>query len=270
MSHPSIRNAAARWTHPLAWWLWALGIAAASIQTTNPLLLTLLALAVGYVVAARRATIATSRIYQFCCVAALFTVIGCLVVQVAFGDQGATRASVLAAFCFGARIGVAVLAVGAAAVLVSPLRLLGPLPLRGLMILSRVPSAMTQVRRARKLRAVGFGRAPRALPAALSLARERARIASAALDARAYGEAGRLSRRWGIAEFAVVAAGAAAAACFALSSTAGLMPDPWLLQTPTVPALAALGVLCAVLPAHLTPAPPAPRGTRTLRTKAAG
>jgi hypothetical protein len=38
---------------------------------------------------------------------------------------------------------------------------------------------------------------------------------------------------------------------------------------PTVPALAALGVLCAVLPAHLTPAPPAVR-TRSLQTKAAG
>ncbi|MED5527507.1 MAG: energy-coupling factor transporter transmembrane protein EcfT, partial [Actinomycetota bacterium] len=33
------RDDRARWLHPLAWWAWALGVAAAASMTTNPLLL---------------------------------------------------------------------------------------------------------------------------------------------------------------------------------------------------------------------------------------
>lgn len=40
--------------HPGAWWLWALGLAAAAGRTTNPLLLGLLVAVAGYVVAVRR------------------------------------------------------------------------------------------------------------------------------------------------------------------------------------------------------------------------
>ncbi len=269
MTRPTMRPGATRWMHPLAWWLWAAGLVGAAVQTTNPLLLVLLGLVVSYVAAARRAAIGTSRVYRFCCWSALGIVALCLLLQVGFADDGTSKAGLLAAFCFGARIGVVVLCIGAANALVSPQRLLGP-AWRGLMVFPQLPAAFAQVRQARRLRAVGFGRAPRLLPTVFAEARARGRVAAFALEARGYGEEARLSHQWSFAEFAAVAAGTAAAVCFALTSTADRMPDPWTLQTPTVPALAALGVLCALLPAHLTPAPPAPRGAGALRTKAAG
>lgn len=40
--------------HPIAWWLWALGLATVASRTTNPLLLAVLLAVVGYVVVARR------------------------------------------------------------------------------------------------------------------------------------------------------------------------------------------------------------------------
>ena len=49
-------GAVARWLHPGAWWLWALGLAAAATRTTNPLLLGLIVAVAAYVVAARRPT----------------------------------------------------------------------------------------------------------------------------------------------------------------------------------------------------------------------
>ena len=41
--------------HPLAWWLWAIGMATAASRTTNPLILILVIAVVGFVVVACRA-----------------------------------------------------------------------------------------------------------------------------------------------------------------------------------------------------------------------
>ncbi|CAM5374092.1 cobalt ABC transporter permease [Streptomyces spiroverticillatus] len=49
--------------HAGAWWLWALGLAAAASRTTNPLLLGLLVGVAGYVVAARRTDAPWARSY---------------------------------------------------------------------------------------------------------------------------------------------------------------------------------------------------------------
>ncbi|MEU5164134.1 energy-coupling factor transporter transmembrane protein EcfT [Streptomyces sp. NPDC020875] len=49
--------------HPGAWWLWALGLAAAASRTTNPLLLGLIVAVAGYVVAARRTDAPWARAY---------------------------------------------------------------------------------------------------------------------------------------------------------------------------------------------------------------
>ncbi|WP_189129486.1 energy-coupling factor transporter transmembrane component T [Wenjunlia tyrosinilytica] len=49
--------------HAGAWWLWALGLAAAASRTTNPLLLLLLIAVAGYVVAARRTEAPWARSY---------------------------------------------------------------------------------------------------------------------------------------------------------------------------------------------------------------
>lgn len=49
--------------HAGAWWLWALGLAAAASRTSNPLLLGLLMATAGYVVAARRTAAPWARSY---------------------------------------------------------------------------------------------------------------------------------------------------------------------------------------------------------------
>ncbi|WP_398857772.1 MULTISPECIES: CbiQ family ECF transporter T component [Streptomyces] len=49
--------------HPGAWWIWALGLAAAASRTTNPLLLALLVAVAGYVVAVRRTDAPWARSY---------------------------------------------------------------------------------------------------------------------------------------------------------------------------------------------------------------
>ncbi|MGG7614329.1 energy-coupling factor transporter transmembrane protein EcfT, partial [Streptomyces sp. ZG43] len=49
--------------HAGAWWLWALGLAAAASRTRNPLLLALLIGVAGYVVAARRTSSPWARSY---------------------------------------------------------------------------------------------------------------------------------------------------------------------------------------------------------------
>ena len=40
--------------HPVAWWIWALGMATAATRTTNPLLLGSIIAVVAFVVSARR------------------------------------------------------------------------------------------------------------------------------------------------------------------------------------------------------------------------
>jgi len=270
MSRPPVSNSTGRWTHPLAWWLWALGLISAAVRTTNPLLLGLLGLAACYVVAARRTTAVISRTYRIACCAAVATIAVCLAVQVAASDEGTSKAGLLAAFAFGARIAVVLLCVGAASALVGPLRLVS------LGVLSRLPAAITQVRRARRLRAIGRWQRPLLLPTAVNEARVRTQIAAATRESRGYGKssaraiAPSMPYHWRLPECIVLAAGAGTAVCFALASAAALTPDPWSTHAPTVPMLAALGVLFAVLPAHLTPAPPAVRSVpSSLRMKAA-
>ena len=55
----------ARWLHPGAWWIWALGLAAAASRTTNPLLLLLIIGVAAVVVQARRPEEPWGRSFSF-------------------------------------------------------------------------------------------------------------------------------------------------------------------------------------------------------------
>lgn len=66
----------ARWLHPGAWWLWALGCATAASRTTNPVLLVLLVLAAGVVVRARRPNAPWARSFT------LFLLLGAAVIVI--------------------------------------------------------------------------------------------------------------------------------------------------------------------------------------------
>src|ERR1700730_17935925 len=51
--------------HPVAWWIWALGLATAVTRTSNPLLLLLVLAVLGYVVSARRGEAPWARAFKY-------------------------------------------------------------------------------------------------------------------------------------------------------------------------------------------------------------
>lgn len=217
-------------THPLAWWIWALALAAAASRTTNPLLLLLIVGAAGFVVVARRPMTTWARgfraylIFGFVIVA-IRTVFHILLgggygetvliglpeldapswaAGIRFG--GAVTAEGLASAVYdGLRLATLLVCVGAAVTLADPRRLLKTLPgalyEAGLVVVVAVSMApvliesAARVRRARQLR----GAAARGLRAfgaiampVLDQALGRAVALAAAMDARGYGRVGAL------------------------------------------------------------------------------
>ncbi len=65
-----------RSVHPVAWWLWAIGMATAASQTTNPLLLLLVLAVSGFVVTARRTEAPWARAFRF------YLLMGCTVIAI--------------------------------------------------------------------------------------------------------------------------------------------------------------------------------------------
>lgn len=65
-----------RTVHPVAWWLWAIGMATAASRTTNPLLLLLVLAVCGFVVAARRTEAPWARAFRY------YLFLGCTVIAI--------------------------------------------------------------------------------------------------------------------------------------------------------------------------------------------
>ena len=227
----------ARWTatrlptHPLAWWIWALGLAAAASRTTNPLLLLLIVAAAAFVVVARRPLTTWARGFRAYLIFGLIVVAVRTVFHILLGGGygetvlvwlpeialpewtagirigGAVTAEGLASAVYdGLRLATLLVCVGAAVTLADPRRLLKSLPgalyEAGLVVIVAVSMApaliesAVRVRRARRLRgthARGF-RAFRsiAMPV-LDQALGRAVALAAAMDARGYGRIGSLT-----------------------------------------------------------------------------
>jgi energy-coupling factor transport system permease protein len=211
--------------HPAAWWAWAAGLATAAIETTNPVLLSLIAAVVVYVVATKRSAAPWSRSLVVFLRLGLIVIAIRVVVQVLFGDRIAghvmfslpqvslpswaagvsiggpvTAESVLQALCEGLRLAVVLLAFGAANSLASPYRLLRCLPAvlyeAGVAVtvaLTYAPELVTtigQVREARRLR----GRPTRGLAGlrgmavpVLEGALDRSLELASSMDSRGYG-----------------------------------------------------------------------------------
>jgi energy-coupling factor transport system permease protein len=79
--------ALARALHPVAWWLWALGLAAAASRTTNPLLLLLIVAVAGYVVVSRRTDAPWARAFKAYLVLGLVVVAVRVLFRVLLGDS---------------------------------------------------------------------------------------------------------------------------------------------------------------------------------------
>jgi energy-coupling factor transport system permease protein len=221
-----------RYLHPVAWWLWALALAAAASRTLNPLLLAAIIAVTALVVAARRADTPWARSFKAFLLLGAFVLGIRVLFEVLFGAPipgttvftlpevslpewmagvrlggEVTLEAIVAALYSGLQL-VAILAcVGAANCLANPTRLLKSVPgalyevgVAIVVALTLVPSAvehMHQVRDARRLRGrstKGARANARMAAAVLTGARERSLAIAAATDSRGFGRLRPLSR----------------------------------------------------------------------------
>lgn len=222
-----------RAVHPVAWWLWALGMATASTRTTNPLLLLLIVAVVGFTVVSRRGDAPWAKAFR------LYLILGAVivVVRVAFrfvfgGGDGdlvllslpsiplpawaagirlfgdITAQSVLGGLYDGIRLATMVICVGAGNALANPKRLLKSVPTAlydvgtavvvAISVFPQLAESTLRVRRARRLRG-GPARGRHAVKAiiipVLADALDRSLMLAAAMDSRGYGRHGSASAR---------------------------------------------------------------------------
>jgi len=221
-----------RWTHPGAWWVWALGLATAASRTTNPILLALIVAVAGWVVQRRRPDAPWSRSFavflrlglvvigiRVLFTAVLGTGVGQHVIltlpEVPLPDWMAgvslggpvTAEELLLAVYEGMVLATMLACIGAANSLASPARLLASVPAALYEVGVAVVVAMTfapqlvgdvaRVRTARRLRGRpdrGVGAFLGSVMPVLEGALERAVDLAAAMDARGYGRTGPVSR----------------------------------------------------------------------------
>jgi len=234
-----MRSAAARrlprTVHPIAWWIWAIGLAVAASLTTNPLLLALILAVAGTVVAARRTEAPWARAFKW------YLLLGVIVIafRVGFrimlgGDPGpdehvlftlpqiplpgfmsgvqlggaVSAGSVVAALYDGLRLATLLCCIGAANTLANPKRALRVLPAAlyelgvtitvAITVAPQLVESVQRVRRARKLRGdTARGRqAVRGIAMpVLHDALDRSFRLAAAMDSRGYGRTGAVPAR---------------------------------------------------------------------------
>jgi len=219
------RRALPRPLHAGAWWLWALGLAAAAGRTNNPLLLLLVIAVAALVVSARRPAAPWARSFGFFLRLGVVVIAIRVVVQIMFGAAlGSTLLlplpglvlpewmagirlggdvmleSVLLALFDGLRLATILICIGAANSLASPSRLLKSMPaalyeigVSVVVALTFTPQLVTDVTRveaSRRLRGRPT-RGARAIAGAampvLEGALEHSVTLAAAMDSRGYG-----------------------------------------------------------------------------------
>ncbi|MFI1012730.1 energy-coupling factor transporter transmembrane protein EcfT [Streptomyces sp. NPDC020965] len=212
--------------HPGAWWLWALGLAAAASRTTNPLLLGLLVAVAGYVVAARRTDAPWARSYVTFVKLGLAVIVIRVVFSIALGSpipgthtlvtlpevplpewaQGiriggrVTAEQIVFALYDGAKLAALLICVGAANALANPARLLKSLPgalyeagVAVVVAMTFAPNMVADIARLRTARRLR-GRPTNGVRAVAQIglpvlegALERSVAVAASMDARGYG-----------------------------------------------------------------------------------
>jgi len=218
--------------HPVAWWVWAIGLATAASMTTNPLLLLLLVAIATVVVMARRSDqpwAGSFRIYVG--VGVVIVLVRLLFRLVVGGEFGGTvlldlprvplpdwvagitllgpitRESLLFGLYDGLRLATIVICIGAANALANPKRLLRSVPsalyeigtalVVAVTVLPQFADSVRRVRAAQGLRAGETGRVGRLrrlLVPVLEDALERSLSLAAGMDTRGYGRATGMTR----------------------------------------------------------------------------
>lgn len=246
--------------HAGAWWLWALGLAAAATRTTNPVLLGLVITAAVLVVAARRPRADWAggfRAYLFVALAVIvIRVLFRVVLGGAFGTHvlvtlprlalpswaggislggPVTLEATLAALNDGLRLAAIVVCVGSANTLADPRRLLRSLPRAlhdvgnaaavALSLAPQLVESFARIRRAEKLRGRPDHRSIRQslIAPVLEDAMQRSLSMAAAMDSRGYG------RRPGStgARSASLALAALGGLCLGVFGLMGSAMSPW-------------------------------------------
>lgn len=226
---------AARTLHPVAWWLWAIGLAVAASQTTNPLLLLLILGVVGVVVTARRTDAPWARGFKYYLALALAAVVIRVILRSIFGGGigpadhilfrlpqiplpawlsgvqlggPVSLQATLAACADGLRLGTLLCCIGAANALANPKRALRVLPgalyelgvavVVAISVAPQLIESVQRVHRARRLRA-GHARGLRRLRGiavpVFEDALDRSLLLAAAMDSRGYGRVGTATPR---------------------------------------------------------------------------
>jgi len=218
-----------RIVHPIAWWIWAIGLATAATRTTNPLLLGLVIAVAGTVVAARRTEAPWARAFKFYLLLGLAVIAIRVAFRIVFGGGDGSgehvlfsmpeiplpgfmsgvrlggdvsSENVLAAIYDGLRLATLLCCVGAANTLANPKRALRVLPAAlyelgvaitvAVTVAPQLVESARRVRRARKLRGDTSRRhAIRgiAMPV-LHDTLDRSFQLAAAMDSRGYGRTG--------------------------------------------------------------------------------
>ncbi|MEV5983316.1 CbiQ family ECF transporter T component [Streptomyces sp. NPDC052114] len=223
-----------RAVHPGAWWLWALGMAAAASRTANPVLLVMILAVVAFVVVRRRGDAPWALAFRMYLVLGAFIVTTRVVFRIVFGGgQGDTvlftlpqitlpeaaagirllgpvaAEQLLGGFYDGLRLATMVICVGAANALANPKRMLKALPgalyevgtsvVVTLTVAPQLVESVQRVRRARRLRGGGRTRGVRALHGivipVLEDAMNRSLALAAAMASHGYGHTGRIAPR---------------------------------------------------------------------------
>lgn len=218
--------------HPVAWWLWAIGLATAASLTTNPLLLLLLVGVATVVVMARRSAQPWANSFRLYVWVGVVIVVVRVLFRIVFGGGypgtvlldlpeiplpgwmsgitlfgPLTREALLAGLYDGLRLATIVICVGAANALANPKRLLRSVPpalyeigtalVVAVTVLPQFADSVRRVRAAQSLRGGETGRVRRLrrlLVPVLEDALERSLALAAGMDARGYGRAGGLTR----------------------------------------------------------------------------
>lgn len=216
--------------HPVAWWVWALGMAAAASMTKNPwILLTIVAVA-AIVVEFRRGDAPWALSFGFYLWFGLIIVVIRVVFRIIFGGAmgpddpvlfslpsiplpevargiellgDVTLGSVLAGLYDGMRLAALIICVGAANSLANPRQLLASIPpalyevgtalVVALSVFPQLADSVKRVTKARRLRGEpgkGVSATRRIVIPVLEDALERSMTLAASMDSRGYGRAG--------------------------------------------------------------------------------
>ena len=216
-----------RTLHPVAWWIWAIGLATAASRTTDPLLLVLVLAVLGFVIANRRTEAPWARAFKYYLGMALVVVVIRVVFRTIFAT-GVTSSdhilftlpqlhtpswyagielggpvsleATLSASVDGLRLATLLCCIGAANALANPKRALRVLPgalyelgvavVVAITVAPQLVESVQRVVRARRLRA-GPRRGIRGLHSivipVLEDALERSLLLAASMDSRGYG-----------------------------------------------------------------------------------